>query len=442
MSALSVIFAGPLLLASLTVLLRRWPGVAAAAGAIGAALLALAVSVVAPGAGEAALQWEPLGRALILDAAAGRILTLLYGGAAALLLLAALWPQGRDFAPSLAAALAPLALAIMVRPFVYGAAALVVAAAFQVALIQSGQPGSTRSATRYLLVMALALPFFLVAGWMVDSGQLVFLRTLWQLVLLGIVLLLAGAPFHFWVRPLFAEASPLSVVFVLGLAQLALVSFAATALGASPALAQTGLSLWLRVAGVATMAVAGIMALAATRPHQAVAYAALLDMGAVLAALGAGPAGLPPALLMVLGRTLALVLAMVGLAYVEPRPRTAASDPLAYDGARWPLFLLAYGAFSLLGLPLTPGFAGRWAEIALLGQQSPWLAAVTLLAVAAAAAGVWRSLPPATLPSLRGWRTGWPLAPVQAAAALLLLLAILLTLFPAWPRALVALLIT
>lgn len=440
MPTLFVIFAGPLLLAALTVLLRRWPGAAAAVGAGGATLLALAVSTVAPGEGEAALQWEPLGRTLILDAATGRILVLLYAGAAALLLLAALWPQGRDFAPSLAATLAPLALTIMIRPFVYGAAALVVAAAFQVALIQSGQPGSTRSATRYLLVMALALPFFLVAGWMVDSGQLIFLRTLWRLILLGIVLLLAGAPFHFWVRPLFAEASPLSVVFVLGLAQLALVTFAATVLGASPTLAQTGLSLWLRVAGVATMAVAGIMALAATRPHQTVAYAALLDMGAVLAALGAGPAGLPAALLMVVGRTLALVLAMVGLAYVEPRPRAAASSRVMYDGALWPLILLGYGAFSLVGLPLTPGFAGRWAEIALLGQQSPWLAAFALLAVAAAAVGVWRSLPIGSLPSLRDRREGWRFAPVQAAVALLLLLAVLLTLFPAWPRTLVALL--
>lgn len=440
MSALTIIFAGPLLLAALTVLLRRWPGAAAAVGAAGAALLGLSISSAAPAAGEAALQWEPLGRTLLFDAATGRILVLLFAGAAVLLLLAALWPQGRDFAPSLTAALAPLALALMIRPFVYGATALVVAAAFQVALIQSGRPGSTRSATRFLLVMALALPFFLVAGWMVDSEQLVFLRSLWRLILLGIVLLLAGAPFHFWVRPLFAEASPLSVVFVLGLAQLALVTYAATVLDASPALAQTGLSLWLRLAGVATMALAGVMALAARRLHQTVAYAALLDMGAVLAALGAGPAGLPAALLMVLGRTLALALAMVGLAYVEPRPRTAAGGRVDYQGALWPLLLVAYGAFTLLGLPLTPGFAGRWTEIALLGEQSPWLAAIALLGVAAAAAGVWRSLPPGRMASLPGWSAMRRLAPVQTAAALLLLLALLLTLFPAWPRALVALL--
>jgi formate hydrogenlyase subunit 3/multisubunit Na+/H+ antiporter MnhD subunit len=436
MPGLSIVFIIPLVLAGLTAFLGRWPRAAAAVGAGGAVLLAIAISIVAPGGDDAPLQWEPLGRTLTLDAATGQLLVLIVAGTAALLVLAALWPQGRDFTAAILATLAPLALALMIRPFVYGAAALVVAAAILVALIQAGRAGSTRAATRYLLVMALALPFFLVAGWMLDSEQLILLRTLWRLLLLGTVLLLAGVPFHFWVRPLVAEGSPLGTVFVLGPAQLVAVTFVAGVLDTNPALRQTGLDSWLRIAGVATMGFAGIVALVAVKPHHAVAYAALLDMGAVLASLGAGPAGLPAMLFMVLARTLGLALAMLGLARLEHRLEVA-PDEIAGSG-RWSSILVGYGTLSLLGLPLTPGFTGRWAAISLLGEQSPWLAGVALFAVAAGTIGLWRSLPHPALPELARPQAGWRFAPVEWAAVVLLLVAILLALFPAWPRTLSA----
>lgn len=437
MLTLVLVFIAPLLLAALSALLRRWPYTAAAVGAGGAVLLAIAIGVAAPGGEEAPLQWQPLGRTLILDAAIGQILVLLYAGTAALLVLATLWPQGRDFTAAILATLAPLAMALMIRPFVYGAAALLAAAVLQVALIQAGNAGPTRAATRYLLVTALALPFFLLAGWMLDSEQLVFLRTLWRLLLLGTILLLGGVPFHFWVRPLVAEASPLGTIFVLGLAQLVVVTFVAGVLDTSPALRQTELDSWLRVAGVATMGFAGVVALVAMKPHQAVAYAALLDMGAVLASLGAGPAGLPVTLLMVLTRTLGLALAMLGLARLEHHLEATPGE-VTGSGRWWSMLLVGYGSASLLGLPLTPGFAGRWAAISLLGEHSPWLAGVALVAVAAGTIGLWRSLPYAALPALARPQDGWRFAAVEWAGVGLLLVAVLLALFPTWPRTLSA----
>lgn len=430
MLTLFLLLALPLLLSGVSLVLRRWPRTAAWLAAGSAALLALAVGVVAPGSDEAALQWELLGRQLVVDGATGEILTLLYAGSALLLVLAALWPQGRDFAPALLAALAPLALALMVRPFVYGAVSLLATATILVALIQAGRPGSTLAATRYLTVMVLMLPFFLVAGWMLETEQLIFLRTLWRLLLAGFGLLLASIPFHFWLRPLLQEAAPLAVVFVLGLCQLALVAFAGLVVGDNPVLGQTELGLGLRVLGLATMVSAALLLFAAQEVEQAVAYAVLLDAGMALAVLGTGNAGLTAALTTVLARSLALALVMVALHLLREAGE---------GGQPWWLFLLlGYGAASLLGLPLTAGFATRWQAIALVGALSPWQALVAVLAAAAAAAGLWRALPRPALPRADELLDGRRPALPQIVAAVLLLVAILLTLFPSWLPAVAA----
>ncbi|MDT8305519.1 MAG: proton-conducting transporter membrane subunit [Anaerolineae bacterium] len=432
MATLFAVLIAPILVSALTAALRRWPRAAALAGAGSVALLALFVAVVTPASGEEPLGWELLGRTLSLDAAIGHILTLLYAGTALLLLLAALWPQGRDFTTAAIAALAPLALALMIRPFVYGTVALLAAASIQVGVIQAGRAGSTRAAMHFLTVVVLATPFFLVSGWMLDSEQLVFFRTLWRLLLAGSALLLAGVPFHFWVRPLVEEAAPLAVVAVLGLGQLVTITFVSLVFLENPMFAQTGLPFWLRAAGLATMALAGVLAVTSTQAKRAVAYAALLDMGAVLASMGTGGAGLPVVLLLVLARTLSLALVMAGLAQTGAAEET--QQPPA--GRLWPVLLAWYGAMSLVGLPLTPGFAGRWAAVGLLGQQSPWFAAVAIAAIAASAVGVWRTLPRPTLPSLAELPERQQVALPQIIAATLLLAAVMFALFPAWPRSL------
>ena len=56
--------------------------------------------------------------------------------------------------------------------------------------------------------------------------------------------------------------------------------------------------------------------------------------------------------------------------------------------------LFVLGCLSLAGLPLTPGFAGTWPAVILIGEQSPWLAIILVLAIAAGAFGLLRRLIP------------------------------------------------
>ena len=104
-------------------------------------------------------------------------------------------------------------------------------------------------------------------------------------------------------------------------------------------------------------------------------------------------------------------------------------------GWRWPAggraarlgpLLSAYGFLSLLGLPLTPGFAGRWAQAALLGGGA-W-AAVGIAALAVAAWALWRAIRAGLSPA--EGETAPPGRAEVAAAVALLALAGLLGLFP------------
>ena len=58
------------------------------------------------------------------------------------------------------------------------------------------------------------------------------------------------------------------------------------------------------------------------------------------------------------------------------------------------LALVIYGGLSLAGLPLTPGFAGRWAVLSLASNQYQWISFVIAIAVVFAGVGLMRMMLP------------------------------------------------
>jgi formate hydrogenlyase subunit 3/multisubunit Na+/H+ antiporter MnhD subunit len=101
---------------------------------------------------------------------------------------------------------------------------------------------------------------------------------------------------------------------------------------------------------------------------------------------------------------------------------------------------LLYGCFSLLGLPLTPGFAAHWTALTSALNGTPWLAAVVFLSLACASFALGRALQTlfrsATSPSpIDPSLATRHLLPAESAAtrwlvAVAMLLALLFTLFP------------
>jgi formate hydrogenlyase subunit 3/multisubunit Na+/H+ antiporter MnhD subunit len=444
-----LMLAGPLLLAFILFLVRRWSQAAAGAGVVAALLLRLLIAYVplSPEAVPASLParyfsgdtWYVMGRPLLMDEAIRSLFLLLLGFLALLYLLSLLWPQGSGFVPASMALLSPLAAALMIRPFAFGALFLLVAAALLAWLIQAGRAGTTQAALRCLLMAALAVPLLLVAGWMLEAEATAMSVAVARLMALAFVILLAGFPFHIWVAATLAEASPLTATVVFGLGHLAILFFILNLLQQWPSIGRDpAFTQWLWWSGALTIGMAAVLAYNAPTFGALLAYLLLADIGAslILLALG-GPAAAARLFSLLFLRMVSLVLAGTGLSLIHAREES--TNFAVAQGAAWrsPLgvALYVYGGLSLAGLPLTPGFGGRWSVVARLSEEmavSPangWLIFLLLLVSASGTIGLMRCLklllaPPAAQTSSMPEQRAWP------AGAAILVSGFLVALFP------------
>ena len=399
LSAPTWLVIAPLLAALAVLALGRWRRAAAVTGVVLAVLLWLWLRLGLPeGAVEEMLLAD--GRSLTLTED-GRSLLLLYlMGLVLLLLLSLAWPQGPYFAPAALATLSPLTAALMTWPSAPGALFWLMVAALTTIVIQSGRAGRTQAALRYLALTVLAAPLLLVAGWMLAVDQVALQLSAGRLLALALAILLAGFPFHIWVRPAAAEGTTLATAFVFGLVQLVVVVLAYRWLAAYPWLqTEPGLiSLWQWSSGLAALT-AGLLALTAVDHGRLLGSLLLLDMSVSLALLTVPLAdSWETAVSLPLVRFVGLLLVAVGFGGLGHH-QAQGSNYAAFrgQGRRAPLaaITLALGLFSLLGLPLTIGFSGRWAAIDLLARQpAPALPVALLLAMGGGIYGLWRGLSP------------------------------------------------
>jgi formate hydrogenlyase subunit 3/multisubunit Na+/H+ antiporter MnhD subunit len=245
----------------------------------------------------------------------------------------------------------------MIRPFTLGAIFLLVALALLVLVIQSERAGTVRPALRYLLIGLLATCLFLIAGWMVGPEQTGLQTTAARLLVVAFVMFMAGFPFYIWVIPVANRTPLLARTLVLGIVPLMVTTFLFNILQDNAWLYQEAqFVLWLRWSGLLTVLVAGLSALTAD-PRRLLGALVLLDVGTAILALLLGRQ--ETVVTLHLARTIGLLLAGIGL----------------QQDSRWGRLLFIYGCASLLGLPLTPGFFGRW----IIFSQAPDVTFVLLL---------------------------------------------------------------
>jgi formate hydrogenlyase subunit 3/multisubunit Na+/H+ antiporter MnhD subunit len=375
--------------------------------AVAATLLMLALSVALSLEGNAFVRdsFTILGRSFIVEPADRGLLGMLCAHAALIFFGVGLNTHGRYFLAAGLLALALLALALFVRPFLYAAIFLVGAAALEVFMLADGGPQATRGALRYLTFTALAMPFILFTGWLLDATVASpDYESATLLLLAGMAILLGVLPFHSWL-PVAAEHSPpLATAFVGTVMRspvvLLLLRFlnAYDWLSGSAAVFQA-----VSLAGASMVVVGAVFVFGQQNLGRAVGYALMIDIGAVLLAIGLGTrAGVEAVLATLAFRGLGLWLWAVA---AEQLRRVTASGELDFEslrgvGWRYPFAVTALpvGVLSLVGLPLMAGFAPRWALLQMLIEPSAPLAVALLAAMTAVGVVVMRSLAAMTTP--------------------------------------------
>jgi NADH-quinone oxidoreductase subunit N len=212
------------------------------------------------------------------------------------------------------------------------------------------------------------------------------------LVLAGLVLLLVGfgfktsaVPFHQWAPDVY-EGAPTAVAGLIATGSKA-AAFAALlrVLVAMQGLqADWAVAVW--VIAAATMTVGNVIALAQSNLKRMLAYSSVAHVGYMLVGVAAGPAlGSAAVLYYLLVYSLATIGAFGVILLLERGDREAV-DLAGYGGlaARHPVLalVLAVCLLSLIGLPPTAGFVGKFYLFgAAIRGGGPWLVSLAVIAV-------------------------------------------------------------
>lgn len=401
----------PLLMAGVIYLLLRWTSISAllAVGttlALGIAVLTLPLDQpVHIWGGRQIAMGEVVtifGRELVLEQSDRIAMAFLFLTSAGIFFLAWRIEQQPLILPMGLGLLSLLNGALLIRPLVYAALLIEIAAALSVFALQAEGGVPTRGGLRYLSFTTLALPGLLVTHWLLERYALTpndtdLLRVAATLLALSFALLLGVVPFHTWVPAVTSDSVPLAGTFVLTICNGAVWFLLLDFLKTYP---------WLRshprfeslvyMAGIAMVIVGGLLAPSQRRVGPLMGYAALIDSGSALIALGLNSgAGLTLAVLSLMVRPFGLILMAAGLSGL--RARNGGDD--AFEALRglgwqapWSTAALIFGGLSVAGLPVSAGFAWRWALCRALASSSPGAALWILLASAGVMAGVWRAL--------------------------------------------------
>ena len=310
---------------------------------------------------------------------------------------------GRTFYPISLAILGLLVAASLSRHLGITAIFIEAAAILAVLIIQGSRLESTRAAQRFLVLMSLATPFFLVVAWRVDQFQLMgvsqpagVLQQTAVLVGVGFAFWLAIVPFHGWLSATAAEASPASATFILVafpvVAFLTLIHLVADV----PWLANASQLFWaLSVAGVATACVGGLLTAVQRGLSGLMGYTALYDLGCIVAVLGiGGQAAIITVLVSLVVRSLALTLIAASISAIRLQISGDGFAQMRGLGRRMPLATvgLVVGGLTLAGAPLTIGFAVRWQLLQVIAAVDPHWSVFLTLAGLGVAVGYLRGL--------------------------------------------------
>jgi formate hydrogenlyase subunit 3/multisubunit Na+/H+ antiporter MnhD subunit len=354
-----------------------------------------------------------LGRSLTILPTEGSLLALIYGAAA-------LWFFGAE-ASRTATRLVPLGFMIIalmvasiaVQPFLYAALFIEMAILLAIPMLTSIYRPPGRGVVRFLIYQTLAMPFILLAGWLLagveaSPGDLDLTAQSAAMLGLGFAFLLAIFPLYSWIPLLIEENSPYIVGFLLWILPTFTIIFGAGFLDRYSWLRSSEpLILALRYLGLLMVVTGGAFAAFQRHLGRIMAYGSIAETGFSLLALSLDlRLGIPILFLLIPARALGLAVWSLSLTIIQENTETMRFGsargilhvtPLA--GAGMIVATLSTGAF-----PLLAGFPSRLALWEGLSRDSLSAAVWMAVGIVGLLTSAFRSL---AVISMADEHTGW-----------------------------------
>ncbi len=412
-----VILGFSLVVAVVLQILRRWTTLVAWLGAsvasiIGGVMLFVPLDVplqVANFSLELDTPLVILGRRLLIQPADRAVLAFLYLTTAGLYIVAWRLLPHSNFFPFGLAAVTLLAAALLVEQVVYTALFVEMAAILTVfplheptSMDAGGRAANVRAVggVRYMAYATLALPGLMITQLFLDLFEIfpndqALLGTSAVLLSLSFAILLGAVPFQNWLSAVATDGSPPVVTYVFTIHMGAVWFMLLEYLQTYPWLSQrVPLDLLFTNLGLLMMVIGGVLAASQRHLGRLVAYATLVDNGAMLLALGTQQVeGIALAALMLLARPFSMGLMTLGLQGLR---RVGGDDTFeAVTGAAWrsPWRAVAFilGGVALAGFPISLSFAARWGLYRLVARDELLMAFLGLIGSAGVMFGLVRA---------------------------------------------------
>lgn len=348
-----------------------------------------------------------LGRVLLIQPTEGPLLALIYAAAA-------LWFYGAE-ASRTAPRLVPLGFMIIglmvasiaVEPFLYAALFIEMAILLAIPMLTRIYRPPGRGVVRFLIYQTLAMPFILLAGWLLagveaSPGDLDLTAQSAAMLGMGFAFLLAIFPLYNWIPLLTEESPPYLVGFLLWVLPTMTIIFGAGFLDRYSWLRSSSeLVLALRYTGLLMIVTGGAFAAFQRHLGRIMAYGSIAETGFSLLALSLDlRLGIPILFLLIPARALGLAVWSLSLTVIGENVETmrfgAARGilrvtPLA--GAGMIVATLSTGAFPLLagfpsrlalweGLSRVSLSAGLWMAIGIVGLLTSAFRSLAVISMA------------------------------------------------------------
>ncbi len=285
---------------------------------------------------------------------------------------AGLWAVGsiqpsvpESFRPTSLVVTALLTAALGVEPFLYAALFIEAAILFSIPMLSPLLSKTHPGILRFLSLQTLALPFILLAGWLLSGVETLppdsplIVQTM-IILGLGIGLWLAVFPFHSWVPMVSEKAHPLPVSFVLFIFPTVIALFSLNFLDRYTFLRTSqGLYQSLRAIGTLMIVLGGLWTAYQDDIKRAFGFSVLSETGFLLLAIGlADQGGLSLLLMLFPAHAVSFWLWGFTLSLIETRADSHSINALGGFAQRYPIISsgLLVAQLSIAGLPLFATF--------------------------------------------------------------------------------------
>jgi formate hydrogenlyase subunit 3/multisubunit Na+/H+ antiporter MnhD subunit len=208
------------------------------------------------------------------------------------------WFKLSKFFPSIALSISALLIAALsVEPFLYAALLIEIIVLLTIPLLSPSNEKTSKGVLRYLVFQSLAVPFILIAGWLLTgiesapaNSPLTMQATI--TLIIGFLLLLAIIPFHSWLPMIGGSSHPWVTSFIFTLVPTTLFMMLITFLDRYAWLRSIP-SLYpaLQLIGTLMIALGGFLVTFQNNLGKAFGYSVIIETGFSMLTIGLNPLG-------------------------------------------------------------------------------------------------------------------------------------------------------